>query len=72
MKADRNLTPAAASNVSEFCRDHRISRGFYYQLRAAGKGPQILKLGRRTLITREAAERWRAKWTEPESRREGA
>ncbi len=36
-------------SVSEFCRDHRISRGTFYKLLADGRGPRIAKIGRRTL-----------------------
>ncbi len=46
-------------SVSEFCREHGISRGLFYQLLKDGKGPKTMKLGRRTLISREAAEEWR-------------
>ena len=45
-------------SVSEFCREHGISRGLFYQLLKDGKGPKTMKLGRRTLISREAAEDW--------------
>ena len=46
-------------SVSEFCREHGISRGLFYQLLKVGKGPKTMKLGRRTLISCEAAEEWR-------------
>ncbi len=49
----------AAFSVAEFCREHGISRGLFYQLLKDGKGPKTMKLGRRTLISREAAEEWR-------------
>jgi predicted DNA-binding transcriptional regulator AlpA len=45
--------------VPEFCETHKISRAYFYQLRKRGSGPQILKLGRRTLISGEAAAEWR-------------
>ncbi len=46
-------------SVTEFCREHGISRGLFYQLLKEGRGPRVIKAGRRTLISREAAEDWR-------------
>ncbi len=47
--------------IPQFCDDHNISRAFFYKLTKAGEGPRITKLGRRTLVTAEAAAAWRAK-----------
>ncbi len=49
----------AAFSVADFCREHAISRGLFYQLLKDGKGPKTMKLGRRTLISQEAAQEWR-------------
>lgn len=49
----------AAFSVAEFCREHGISRGLFYRLLREGRGPRVIKAGRRTLISREAAEQWR-------------
>ena len=46
-------------SVAEFCREHGISRGLFYRLLREGRGPRVIKAGRRTLISREAAEQWR-------------
>jgi hypothetical protein len=46
-------------SVSDFCRTHSISRGTFYKLLAGGHGPAVAKIGRRTLISVEAAEEWR-------------
>jgi predicted DNA-binding transcriptional regulator AlpA len=46
-------------SVSDFCHDHGISRGTFYKLVKAGRGPAIAKIGRRTLISAEAAAAWR-------------
>jgi len=46
-------------SVTEFCVEHGISRGLFYNLVKEGKGPRIIKAGRRTLISQEAAEEWR-------------
>ena len=45
--------------IASFCREHHISRGYLYQLWAEGKGPRRIKVGRRTLISGEAAAAWR-------------
>jgi len=46
-------------SVEQFCTSHNISRASFYQLLKDGKGPAIMKVGRRTLISREAAAAWR-------------
>lgn len=46
--------------VYEFCHEHGgISKVFFYKLLKLGKGPRLMKVGRRTLITAEAAADWR-------------
>jgi len=47
------------SSVAEFCHQHGISRGTFYKLLGEGRGPKAIKVGRRTLISIEAAEEWR-------------
>lgn len=49
----------ATSTVAQFCADHNISKSFFYELVRKGHGPRLLKLGRRTLISAEAAADWR-------------
>lgn len=46
-------------SVAEFCHTHGISRGTFYKLLGEGRGPKAVKIGRRTLISNEAAEAWR-------------
>ena len=48
-------------DIRTFCELNKISRALYYQLQKAGNGPRIMKVGRRTLITPEAAADWRKK-----------
>lgn len=45
--------------VAQFCNDYSISRTHFYQLGKDGRGPDLMKVGRRTLISAEAAARWR-------------
>lgn len=47
-----------AYDVAGFCEAMGISRPFYYRLAADGRGPRSFKLGRRRLISREAAHEW--------------
>jgi hypothetical protein len=48
-----------ALSITSFCARHGISPAFFYRLQAEGRGPRIMKLGGRTLISREAAAEWR-------------
>ncbi len=47
-----------AFTVPEFCAALKVSRGTFYALDAAGKGPATFKAGRRRLISTEAARAW--------------
>lgn len=49
----------SAYTVAEFCAEHRISRTYLHYLVKAGRGPRLMKLGRRVLISHEAAADWR-------------
>jgi hypothetical protein len=62
MSRSIDVTAEAASDcysISEFCQRHNISVSFYFKLRAQGRGPRLLRLGSRVLISREAAADWR-------------
>lgn len=47
------------STIAQFCDDHNISRTTFYELIKLGKGPRLLRLNRRVLISAEAAADWR-------------
>lgn len=48
--------------IADFCAGHgNISRSFFHKLVNEGRGPRLMKIGRRTLISIEAAAEWRAK-----------
>lgn len=49
-----------AFTISQFCEAHNMSRAFFYILKKKGQAPKIIELGGKRLITREAAEKWRA------------
>jgi predicted DNA-binding transcriptional regulator AlpA len=45
--------------VDQFCASHHIGRTHLYELLKRGQAPRLMKVGRRTLISREAAAEWR-------------
>jgi hypothetical protein len=50
-----------AFSIREFCRAHGgMSQAFFHALVAKGRGPRLMKVGARTLISVEAAAAWRA------------
>jgi len=51
--------PRAAFTVPEFCEAHRISQAKYYEMKKEGWGPVEMEVGRRRLISYEAANVWR-------------
>ena len=53
-------------DVNAFCRAHRISRAHFYKLVKERRGPRLMKVGRRTLISTEAARDWRQAMERPE------
>ena len=46
--------------IPQFCASYHFSRVYYYSLKAQGKGPKELRLGRRVVIPRKCAEEWEA------------
>lgn len=48
-----------AFSVPEFCAAYSIGRAKLYRMLKAGEGPRIMKVGRKTIISKEAAEEWR-------------
>jgi predicted DNA-binding transcriptional regulator AlpA len=50
---------SALQTVAEFCDDHRISTATFYRLMRRGDGPPVIKLGKATRISAEAAAEWR-------------
>jgi hypothetical protein len=57
---ERPPVERAAYTIEEFCEAHGgFSRAHFFNLRAAGLGPREMCVGRRRLISKEAAEDWR-------------
>ncbi|WP_347258524.1 hypothetical protein [Methylocaldum sp.] len=53
------ISQKAAITVPEFCAIHSISRSKFYELQRLGLGPAIFKVGRKPLISSDAAAVWR-------------
>jgi hypothetical protein len=48
-----------AYSIPEFCARHNISTGTYYNLKKNGAAPREGRVGKRVIITKEAAAEWR-------------
>ena len=49
----------AAVSIPVFCQTHGISRAHFYNLMKRGKAPRTLLVGRRRLVSEQAAADWR-------------
>src|SRR5262245_48121695 len=56
---DDNADHDGAFSIRDFCARHSISESFFHKLRAMGLGAVVMKVGARTLISRESAAAWR-------------
>jgi len=54
----QGVTPSAVG-IALFCRQHGISRTTFYKLLAEGTAPKVIRVGRRVLVSAEAAAEWR-------------
>lgn len=59
MNQSQALASRAAYSVAEFCAAHGITKVTFYKSMKEGRGPRIMKVGTRTLISAEAATDWR-------------
>ena len=50
--------------IPQFCDGHNLSRTHFYALLKEGKGPRLMKVGRRSLISAESAAAWRKRMEE--------
>jgi hypothetical protein len=57
MELPAALDDGDAYSVEEFCRRHRISVQLFYKFK--DDMPRTFNVGKRVLISREAADRWR-------------
>ncbi|MDE2582746.1 MAG: hypothetical protein KGL52_14020 [Rhodospirillales bacterium] len=54
-------TTRDAFGVDEFAARNGLSRGTVYNLWLRGEGPRYMQVGKRRLISREAAAEWRSR-----------
>jgi hypothetical protein len=52
-------------SIDDFCRAHGICKRTFHYLQARGVGPETLQIGRRRLISEEAAREWRSRIARP-------
>jgi predicted DNA-binding transcriptional regulator AlpA len=48
----------AAYSIMEFCHAYGLGRSTFYRMQAAGLAPRTLAIGRRRIVTKEAATDW--------------
>jgi predicted DNA-binding transcriptional regulator AlpA len=58
-----SMAAPLAFSVRGFCAAHGISRTLFYKLLQSGDGPEVFRVGRRILISSEAAAEWRERLT---------
>jgi len=51
--------------VNQFCKSHNISRSMFYKLLQQGLAPRLMEVGRRRMISFEAAADWRQQMERP-------
>lgn len=59
MDNQSSLLGRACFSVDQFCSSHAISRAMLYKLWSEGRGPRVMTVGSRRLISQEAAADWR-------------
>ncbi|MBN9133929.1 MAG: hypothetical protein J0H48_11290 [Nitrosospira multiformis] len=61
------MNQPAAYTIPQFCAAYHFSRVHYYTLKEKGLAPKEIRLGRRVIITRRAAEEWEDRMTTQQS-----
>ena len=56
---NRDNPQSLAFSVDAFCKAHNISRATYYNIIKEGRGPRLMRVGTKPLISAEAAAEWR-------------
>jgi len=52
-------TTLQSQSIADFCKANGISQSFFYKLMKQGKAPKTMQVGKRRLISAEAAQEWR-------------
>ena len=55
----QEITPKSTYTIAQFCDANNVSRTHLHYLNKTGQGPRLMRLGRRVLISAEAAADWR-------------
>lgn len=58
-KQSKAVPEREAFTVTEFAQAYRLSRATLYNLWKGGEGPKRMRVGRRVVVSRDAAEQWR-------------
>src|SRR5262249_48579446 len=59
-KALPTVEPQVCFSIKSFCIAHHLSREMFHKMQRMGIGPQVMRIGRRVLVSSESAARWRA------------
>ena len=51
--------PRLAMSIEQFCKAHNISEEMFYKIGRQGKGPRLMRVGTRKLVSMESAAGWR-------------
>jgi hypothetical protein len=51
--------PKKAYTIPEFAQTHSLSMSSFYKEQRAGRGPEVIFVGNKSLVTEEAAAEWR-------------
>jgi hypothetical protein len=57
-QSDSAERPEPVYSIKEWCVLRRISEPYFFKLQKAGKGPRVIHVGRRTLVTGSADQSW--------------
>jgi hypothetical protein len=61
-----------AVGILEFCARHGLSKSTFHKLEKLGRGPRVMRVGAKCLVSREAAADWRAQMEQmPSDHRRG-
>ena len=66
-KESRLVAEPQAFTVDEFAEAYRLSRPTVYNMWRDGEGPARMRVRGRVLISRDAADKWRASLEQPEA-----
>jgi hypothetical protein len=50
--------PTHCFSIPSFCTAFGISEAFFHKLNTEGRGPRLMKIGRRTFVSHQAALEW--------------